>query len=221
MINLYTKFKDAHKNQSAIVYGTGPSLAKYNNNFDHLGITIGCNSIIYYKQIMDYYFIGDGGNKNRGFYSDIESYINYKPNIYKLIRTAPANHNTNQEYIPLPPNIPDSLYYCINGGEPWKKRNNIYFDPSLRTVADCGSIIFEILQFVLICGFSTIYIVGCDCTPVHGIDFHNTIDTVNNHYDTICYSWYKFAIFIKEYFSHINIFWVNPVHLSYFNTIYI
>lgn len=178
--------------------------------------------MVYYFKKMDYYFIGDAGTNIRGFYSDPYTYINYTPNIAKFIRIPPQHHDDINEYKPLPQNIDNAIYYPIDGGEPWKDKANTYFDKTLQTITDCGSIIFEMLQFTLICGFKNIYLVGCDATILNGEDFvnnsikHKDID----QYDNIRYSWHKFYNFIIENFSHVNFYWVNPVGILYFNNIY-
>lgn len=219
---LYQLYKNKHLNKQAVIFGTGPSLVKYNNTFDKDSVLIGCNSIIYYKKPMDYYFIGDGGSYDRGFYSDTNAYINYKPIIQKFIRSPLPSHDINTEYKPLPNNIQEALYYTTDGGEPWKQNTDTYFNSNLTTISDAGSIIFETLQFALICGFKTIYIVGCDGTTANGADFNCVYNTnINYHYNIINHSWLVFYKFICTHFKHVNFFWINPVNTNYFNPIFL
>ena len=150
----FKKYQNSFLGQSCNVFGTGPSLAKYKQN--NAQINIGVNEIIYYYIIMDFYFLADAGNTERGYRSDPKTYESYSPKVDKFYRSpdSPCNHAK------LPFNSKGSSYYKTDRT---LKQVKTFTKNIHEYTVDGGSIIFDAMQFALYCGFHTINLVGCDC----------------------------------------------------------
>lgn len=218
MINsIFLPYKNKYLNQKCVVFGTGPSLALYKYNKTDNSIKIGVNEIIHWDEVMDYYFIGDAGNKNQGFNSNPNIYINYQPTKCKFFR---SNKQVARHIPQLPQNITDTTYYTTTDWSFYHKRyKNIPSDFSTQIhekITDGGSIIFEAIQFVLYCGFTDIDIVGCDC------DYKNGTFFTKKHIDLslgefFLSSWKKFKNFVDNNYPQVKINIINPVAMNLFN----
>jgi len=221
MNEVFIPYKNKHSGETCFIFGTGPSLLKFWDSeyaTKSLGsINIGVNEIIHYKIRMDYYFIGDAGDKTKGFNKNPEQYMSYKPNISKFFR---SDRQVAQHIPQLPQNLPETLYYTTTG---WSFHHPLYKntpEPFCKDIAskmvDSGTIALEALQFALFAGFSTMYIVGCDC------DYSGGTFNTNNHIDTglkefMLQGWRKIKKFIENEYPSVNIIVVNHVGMDLFN----
>jgi hypothetical protein len=212
---VFLPFKNKHVNEKCVVFGTGPSLKKYKNLNKDL-IKIGCNEMVNYHEIMDYYFIGDVGNKKRGYTKEPEVYHNYKANVAKFIR-----HKSHvAQFLPkFPDNIPHATYYRTHHmafKHPFvKKPPGPFGGDIVKCMADGGTIIFEALQFALYCGFSDIFIVGCDCNYTKGTFNSDRSKSCDHGYTALMMrGWRLFKRHTDKNYKNVNIKIVNPVSLK-------
>lgn len=214
MNEIFKKYKDKHLNEECVILGTGPTLEKY--EFKEGCCHIGVNEIVNYKHKVDYYFIGDPGNKNRGYIKEPNIYNDYKPTITKFIRHP--SHIVH--WIPrLPIDIPYAEYYKTNNiafNHPYLPNNCTDFSNDISiNMVDGSSIVFEALQFALYSGFSRIYLVGMDCNYNKGT--FNTQQTKNSDAESLMLQmWYKFKLFVDKYYKDVDIITINPVSMLYF-----
>jgi len=153
----FADYRNKHFGQACIVFGTGPTVDLYPND-DSL-IKLGSNEIIYKPYKMDYYFIGDRGDKKRGYDSDSESYKAYKPKIQKFYRIKEGRHNA-------------FLRGELDGeGYRIKKWNNTPEIHIVDVMPVYTTITLDIVQFCAWAGFKKIFLVGQDCDYSNGSFF--------------------------------------------------
>jgi len=202
------------KNKSVIIFGTGPSLADYDSSLNEGKILIGSNEIIFYKTIMDYYFIGDGGDNDRGYYSDPESYHRYQAKINKFIR-LPSNKNKSPSYRTMPKNLEGFKYYSVDNETLY---NNFPFEKN--KVNDAGSISFDIFQWCLLNEVKEIFLIGHDCCYNQGSFFSSNIKTgIKNHSKIILNNWSKLENFVNLNYRNTKVINVNPKKMKCFDLI--
>lgn len=216
-------------NKSVIIFGTGPSLHQYDSSLNKDKILLGSKEIVFYHTIMDYYFIGDGGDKKtRGYYVNPEVYHNYKANCQKFIR-LPSDKNKHKTRSSKHPyewynTMPENLqkfgfeYYRV-------KEESFDKEPpfEINKINDAGAISFEIFQICLMNNVKEIFLVGHDCDYTKGTAFTPiAADVVKNHAKTTLMSnWYKLEEFAKKNYPQIKVFNINPVAMKHFNILYI
>lgn len=210
-----TQIAGRHMGATAVVFGTGPSLNLYDGRFNKNSILIGSNEIIYYRHcVMDYYFIGDGGNALRGFYSNPLAYCGYSANISKFIRLPPTNRCSHYKTLPL--NLSDFQYYKVDFETSMEDEP---FSLCPDALVDAGSITFDILQFCLIAGFKKIYLVGHDCDYSNG-SFFSEVDLATQEWsNVILKNWINFKNYQLKIHPSVKIFIVNPVKMNYFESV--
>lgn len=208
------KYKDKHKGETCYIFGSGPTI----NNFkiQEPGIFIGCNHIIkhnYIKKNLKYYFFGHGYpdyNKNNTVYNNHREEVdNLGNHIEKFAMVSRDNdisvHNFTKEMIESLHKINaipcDITIPCIN--------KNIHEE----SLTNC-SIVMPACQFALYAGFSTIYLVGCDCTGYfHTNNF--TLKQNNFKIDThILPYWIKMYEHKNKHYPSTKIISLNPIGLK-------
>ena len=205
-----SEFKDRHKGESAIVFGTGPTLRRYDGRFNSQCRLIGTNEIIYYKTLMDYYFIGDAGTTERGYLSDPEAYDAYQPRLAKFYRIP--DRRARSRYAQIPPDRPGVIYYKAR-----QKKGRFRFYRTIPPIVDAYSISFEAMQFALLSGFTRIYLIGHDCDYSRGsIKAEKVPDWTRRWTLKIQESWRQFEIIHRNYWEHVEIINVNPVGMRRF-----
>jgi hypothetical protein len=203
------KYKNIHEGEHAILYGSGPTLLQ-SIGFDG-PLKCGSNEQIYADLNLDYYFIGDAGTTKRGYLSDPESYLNFKPNIMRFCRTRPVDSRA-KGYTPMPQDMSDWIYYKITD-ELWDRTPAISSDIT-KDIYDSGSISYEALQFILYTGVKTIFLIGHDCSYAQG-----SFKTKMNGFkwgNTILKNWESIAESVKEHYPEVNIYIINPVAMNFF-----
>lgn len=209
-------FKNIHVGESAVVFGSGPSLNRLSEqSLDYLfddKVTIGSNEFVYFPRKVDYYFIGDAQNKKRGYNSDPETYNNFqakKANFYRDPLYTP-------QFAAIPKGLKGIYYPCT-------------FDPKCLLSGkvkvpfkDCYSISFEMLQFCCYAGFNRIYLVGHDCNYDSGTFKTKEVEeSVKVHVQKILFSWFVFENWISINYPHIKVFNINPVSMRRFEVSYL
>ena len=193
------KFKDMHKDKSAILFATGPTLKEYNPfEGSQECIKVGVNSICDNQNILselDYFFFGSG------YY--IEPRKSRVDNISKDVTKFCASYENGG--VTGRTNIhPDD---CLKTGGTPIENNLSYFSNDISEYAMLGhSIVFPAIQFILYTGVSTIYLVGCDCGYSEG-----SVVSGDAH---LLEWWSNFKDFKEKYYSNVRIISINPVSLK-------
>lgn len=190
-------YKDLHKDKTAILFTTGPTLKEYIPIAGEGIIRIGVNKIYKHPNItetLNYYFFGSSYENNvehRVEVNQIDNKIKKFASVYRDGAETGLGNITlqNAEKINATP------FEC----------GLIDFATDISDVKILGhSIVFPSLQFLLYTGVNKIYVVGCD---------------VNNYYEQENVThlkewWQKFKNWVYEVYPHIEIIIINPVGLK-------
>ena len=213
ILNPFGAYKDRHLGESAIFYGSGPTIKEFSADRKDI-LKIGLNEQIYLDLDLDYWFMGDTFPRNPDkFINCFEDYNEYKPNITKFIR-----YQLWGERGRMPPGMKHSQYYtCTLGGSPqtclFKK------DISEGSLVGVASISFEALQFILYSGVKNIYLVGHDCDYTTGDHGGSQIGKNLNAGFWIARYWKICEPWIKKKYPKLKIYWVNQKMTDLFNNI--
>ena len=209
--NPFGKYKNAHENESAILYGSGPSIKKFKTTKNV--IKIGMNEQIYLDLDLDYWFMGDPRNRQpEKFRNCKEDYDKYKPKIAKFIRWMLSVPRRQK----MPYNIPHSTYYVSHfvGDKTqccYKKNIDEGTLPSYKTITD------EALQFALFAGFKRIYLVGHDCDYSNGTFRTDKLEGSDDKDEKLLLNmWPLIKEWIGENYPNVKIYSINPVGLKIF-----
>ncbi|KAA3615506.1 MAG: hypothetical protein DWQ05_14240 [Calditrichaeota bacterium] len=206
----FEEYKDIHYGQSAIIFGSGPSLNEWEDNEYPDVIRAGVNELVFTPILLDYYFSGDSQEVHRPgtFAKNKQAYYDYLPRIQKFIRKQ-----TWGERGALPRDISNAVYYwCDLTSTPVK-------DISTQPVGCCASISFEALQFLLYAGIKRVYLVGQDCSYNKGT-FRSA--TANDPFHITCgndmlVDWQMIHDqWLPENYPDVEIFSIRPVALKTF-----
>ena len=177
------KFKDKHKGATFVLFGSGPSLKHWDNEYCRKDIKIGCNSVFMHKSNLDYYFIQDSGasSKSQKCYLNYKKmYDNYMPKLGKFYGISLRK---NRFFINDIRNYFNVLYFftpryfkyhthsmiyrwALDGNAiPYKltnRENNL--NKNKHPFYELHSVIFSCAQFAIYAGAKKLIIVGCDIT---------------------------------------------------------
>lgn len=214
MINpLLYEYKDRHKGRSAALLGNGPTFLKYEpKNI----ITIGCNQHIRCKDLnLDYYFIGDGEDKRKGYNREPKAYHDYFKNHEKnFVRINGGTPNT-ERCASVERGLSGCVYYHVN--KVFNEAKDLSNNPH-NTMAVGASITFEMLQFILFTGISNLYLIGQDCTIDKG-SFYRSVTRVPNKADSLKIAnhfWKEARLFIEDKYPNVTVRTINPVRMTQF-----
>jgi len=216
---LFESFKDCHKGETAIFFGSGPTLKKFKNRDDINYVRVGVNETIYLDFLLDYLIVGDAADPK--FYDRIDDFHKYKPNHFKLMGRDPR---VALDVIKAVGGVDGSLYYdCRLKG---KFAHNLVTDK----VSRWGSISFDVMQILAWMGFKNIVLVGHDCDYTDGT-FHTSWEKAKSlskvgaevplpagphvGYKLVDH-WGKVQKFLTEKYPDLNVFSFNPKALSCF-----
>jgi len=209
ILNPFGAYKDRHLGESAIFYGSGPTIKEFSTDRKDI-LKIGLNEQIYLDLDLDYWFMGDTFPRNPDkFINCFEDYNEYKPNITKFIR-----YQLWGERGRMPPGMKHSQYYtCTLGGSPqtclFKK------DISEGSLVGVASISFEALQFILYSGVKNIYLVGHDCDYATGT-FRTQFAGQHVEGNHMLQYWPLVKDWVEKNYPDVNIYSINPVALKIF-----
>jgi hypothetical protein len=166
-------YKDKHKGEKALLFGTGPSLLKYDGRFNDR-VKFGSNEIVHYDTLMDYYMIGDQGSNKRGYKKNPEIYHDYQPNIAKFYRIYDVRNKRQKS---MPEGL-EGTYYNVT--HQFKNKGDLRLNLTNSFGSGC-SISFELLQFIVWTGVRDIILVGMDA-DYHSGTFHCGEKPGDGHY---------------------------------------
>lgn len=174
--------KNKHEHETAYLFGSGPSIHLFEPQED--GVYIGMNQIYRHpliKSNLTYLF-------TEGFPNDVET---LSDNIIIFWNETMMTINKPNTY---PFNF--ELLKIINFNPPYNETSSMAFITFL---------------FALWCGFSKIYIVGCDCANTQR--FYDTFDKGN--YESLCLGWNELKVYHKEKYPDVEVVVLNPVNLTF------
>ena len=209
ILNPFGAYKDRHLGESAIFYGSGPTIKEFSTDRKDI-LKIGLNEQIYLDLDLDYLLMGDTFPRNPDkFINCFEDYNEYKPNITKFIR-----YQLWGERGRMPAGMKHSQYYtCTLGGSPqtclFKK------DISEGSLVGVASISFEALQFILYSGVKNIYLVGHDCDYTTGT-FRTQFAGQHVEGNHMLQYWPLVKDWVEKNYPDVNIYSINPVALNIF-----
>lgn len=161
---LFEHFKDCHKGETAIFFGSGPTLKKFKNREDVSHVRVGVNETIYLDFLLDYLIVGDAADPK--FYDRLDDFHKYKPNKLKLMGRDPRK---TLDVIRAVGGVDGSLYYDTNLiTRANRTEPNFAHDLANDKVARWGSISFDVIQILAWLGFKNIVLVGHDCDYTDG-----------------------------------------------------
>lgn len=212
--NPFGKYKNAHKNESVILYGSGPSIQKFNTSKNVL--KIGMNEQIYLDLDLDYWFMGDPRNRQpEKFRNCKKDYDDYRPKIAKFIRWKLGVPRRQK----MPYNMPHSTYYLAKYQDfkdtcLYKKNIDEGTLPSYKSITD------EALQFALFAGFKRIYLVGHDCDYSSGtFRTERHAESASEEEELLLLNWGHIKEWVKENYPDVEIYSINPVALRIFEEV--
>ena len=222
--NPFKNYKDTHRGESAIFFGSGPSILNFDiNKVKSDVIKIGLNDQIFLDLDLDYWFMGDSHRQEFDyFYGRYESYNEYKPKKQKFIRIcnwAPNQYVTlNGVKVPrngqLPLDMKYSKYYVANsaGNSSECLFNEDLGEGHLNAVA---SITFEALQFILYTGVEKLFLIGHDCDYTTGT-FRTQFAGQHVEGNHMLQYWPLVKDWVEKNYPDVNIYSINPVALNIF-----
>jgi hypothetical protein len=199
MNSCFEPYRNKYAGQTALFFGTGPSLLEWDERRN--GIEFGCNEIIH-RRVVDFYFIGDQGNKKRGYLSNEAAYKAYRPRVEKFYRKNTTAH--------MPYNHKDVQYYeCTDRVKraPYKFHADV-----TRGIGFGYSISFEVMQFIIFCGFAECILIGHDCNYSAGTFNSPKATQVNG--DGIKRQWDRFEIWRVENKIPLRVLSFHPIGLK-------
>jgi hypothetical protein len=208
------QYKNKHQNQTCYIFGSGPTV----NDFieQEPGSYIGCNHIIKNEQIknkLQYYFFGHGymehNNDNTPIYGNHKQEVDNLP--YDLEKFAMVSRDNNIDVHGFTYDDIERLT-TINALPCDINIHNINKDLEYNSFLN-HSIVFPAIQFALYCGYTKIYLVGCDCNGFyHSNSYHNNTNT--NVDNSLVYWWEQMYNFKQNYYPDVNINSINPQGLK-------
>ena len=202
MLNeVFAKHKNAYVGQACIFLGCGPTIDEFYDEYDL--IKFGCNEIIYKPYKVDFYFLGDPGDRARGYNSDPKRYDEYGPNIEKFYRKKQNN------FLGMEPLKVASYYNVTDSLRMSNKKMRMDLENGIYARA---SISIEIMQFILHAGFKKIFLIGHDCDYSKG-SFHNKKNIQGNK--EMIQEWIRIKQFNDANYKA-EIYCINPKALKIF-----
>ena len=211
--NPFGKYKDVHKDESVILYGSGPSIQKFNTKKNVL--KIGMNEQIYLNLNLDYWFMGDTRYKQpEKFVNCKKDYYEYQPKITKFVRWQIWT-----KWGRMPYNMPHSTYYVA---KLFRDKTRCGFTKNIdkEIMPTFKSITDEALQFALFTGVKRIYLVGHDCDYSSGtFRTGRHAESANEEEELLLLYWGHIKEWVKENYPDVEIYSINPVALRIFEEV--
>jgi len=221
--SLLANFKGKHEGQSAIVFGTGPSLKKFKWSLlpEIPDVSAGVNYIIFQHDIkLDYYF--SSHYIHRPGYNPPVHYAN------KIIERSWQNKDM-KVFIGSSPYARWAEFSIkhvnkMHNATVFELTNKVgsgYFANDIVSMPFYNhSIIFSPIQLLLYAGIKKLYLVGCDCGGNHScIDVKDGTGKIQsereaNHHVNFKRHWRKFVRFKMRHYPNLEVISINPVRLE-------
>ena len=224
-----------HQNQSAIVFGAGPSLLSYNEIDDGTFIRVSCNRQIFREEILPFhlYINVDGGAGGKHSYVEefkkqIDDYQPLYAKFYSVHWGVLYDAYVDAGAIPFmlyTTEYQDVKYRSKTGKTTSRKiedptfTHTTYFskDISIDPPALNSNVAFPIMQILLYMGFEKIYLVGFDASGGGRWNYSTAYWNCDHYAQSVVQwpkRWYFFRKWQKESYPDVKIINVNPVALK-------
>jgi len=206
---VFGNFKNRYQGQAAVLFGTGPSLNRYQPI--EPAIKIGVNSIIRKRDLrMDYLFLQDSLGPT-AYNENSQAFDKYTPKGAKFYGC-----HTEAPHFGPPLDAAQrgsALVYDLD-----KPHDPVVFEHEIDRfrLGNAFSTIFGAAQFALFTGISTLYIVGCDIGDCEYFDSSKAEEVKTrlfDHGNDPIENWRRFKEFASRYYSEVDIVSINPVSL--------
>tara|TARA_Y100001972_G_C7667231_1_gene337816 strand:+ start:441 stop:1118 length:678 start_codon:yes stop_codon:yes gene_type:complete len=213
------KYKGLHKKEAAVILATGPTLDDFSfdlipeNNFK----TIGVNSILYKNINLDYYFCAQDPSKEKNHkHKDLEKKDPLFQRILKIknktqifcadgYKEENSSHQNHQEF------FSETEREKMNC-ETYSLTHNLIFEEDLSQCSLLNhSIVFPAVQFAMYCGFSKVYLVGCDCGGGGSYIEKNSKNSDLNGFINI---WGQIKYYRYKLYKETELISINPIGLK-------
>ena len=218
------KFKNKHVNDTAYIFGSGPTVNKF--KAVETGVYIGCNQIYKHDTInkdLKYYFFGHGYKK----YKDHSLFGNIKEGVDGFLQNKNVIGFCNVSFHGklIETFTKDDIEKFTNNGiyvlDMLKRWHQL--QPDIHNNPICNhNITFTAIHFALYCGFKKIYLVGCDCTQSNCDNYfykddgrnHDHVKYLGNRTRNMINCWMMMKAFKNKHFPECKIININPVCLK-------
>ena len=211
VIDLKT-LKDIHLGETAILFGSGPSVKKFDFSKISDELLFGVNECIFLECQLDYLFVRDFRNdKVKKINQELNNYVAKKGKFLGRDDTTTVANGI----------MKGSYWYNAAGTKgsrgDHKARASFWCGHERQKIAVYGSTSFDAIQFALWMGIKKIYLVGHDCNYSGGTfktkrgsksklrDEKKLVDHWN-----LCKDW------VNKAYPDVEIYSVNPVALKMF-----
>jgi hypothetical protein len=225
-------YKNKHKDKTAILFASGPTLELYNFDSSKDWVRVGVNSVIYKEDLKLDYFFG-GQNVRRESWNHPHHDLEIKSPIFNQL----DKRKDEMEIFLL-----NKIVYDIQNKPTWvdKANDELFTNEEIQMLGaisfECHTergvsafqidintnplydrrIVFPALQFLLYTGVKEIYLVGCDCG--YGASYLEPNkrwdhDIKNKTEGTISF-WKEFKEFVDINFKDVKIISINPKGLK-------
>ena len=216
---LFDHYKDCHKGETAIFFGSGPTLKMFKNRADIDHTRVGVNETIYVDFLLDYLVVGDAADPK--FFDRLNDFHKYKPKQLKLMGRDPRK---SLDVVRAVGGINGSLYYDC------RLRGELAHDLTNDKVSRWGSISFDVIQIFAWMGFKNIVLVGHDCDYTDGTFYTDwekakTLTKVGAEVplpsgptvgNKLVDHWGKVQSFLEQYYPDLSVYSHNPKALRCF-----
>lgn len=195
------KFKNCHPDSTFIIFGCGPTVLSWSDDFSG-GIKLGCNKFFMYDKDLDYLMIQDNGIFSSSpdcYIKNKQKYDEYEPRIHKLygVKNPIEPHSMTESDCKRA----NAVKFSYSNSKP---KVNSYPFFNLR------SVVFSAIQFSILCGAKDVIIVGCDIT--NGLRVGETKPHNDYAQNKLIDKWRTLKLLIKDIDISIKVF--KPIGLK-------
>ena len=212
-------YKNKHKGESAVLLATGPTLDRFDLNLIPCEKfkTIGVNSILYKNFDLDYYFCAQNPTKEQNHkHKDLEKkdpllqrILDIKDKTKIFCADGYSDSNEIQKH---PEFFTSDEIKKMNCETYSLTHHHLFLKKDISEAPLYNySIVFPATQFAMYCGFSKLYLVGCDCSGggsyINKSSFNPDLQIIKNRWQVI--EEYK-----NYFYPDFDIISINPVGLK-------
>lgn len=194
----FIPFKRRHAGAQAILYGTGPTLSRYDYlEDDGRRLRVGLNSFIATGRPLDYYFFGHRDARAQAYMAAAAAFQGVKFGYVSVDGESDPIWLSLRQALDL-----GALPYHLT-------REIAYRDDIARHPLVDHAINFSALQFLVYTGVSKIHLVGCDATQI--VSYQDSRLDRDRNVEVMLEAWRAFAGYAR---SRVKVVSINPVGLA-------
>ena len=220
-------YKGKHQGEAAVLLATGPTLDSF--SFDLLPEktfkTIGVNAILYKDFNLDYYFGAQNPRREKNHkHAELEKKDPLFNRILKIkdktkifcaegyTKIFTAKDGTECSQLSAHPEFFNKEEVSRMDANTYTLSHDRNFSKEIsETPLYNYSIVYPSAQFAMYCGFSKLYLVGCDCSGGASYISKNSQNSALKHFP---YHWHIIKKVRDDFFPETEIISINPVGLK-------